>query len=227
MYVCMCVCASERCISRSLLSLHASFAQSLSPDIACACLSRRRKDGRKKKRRKKKRGKKEKKKKPDTSLRRAVAFRFPGRNQSPLNRGGAEIRAPPRAVASIPPRLQAPQPMPCPASCFFDCLFFVLQLIFSPLSLSPAGWRQNSVSLVAKPRLDPIKEKTLALFAHASLQREMSGLARPNFLEARHVVLATAGQREIEHRLNMNGNSERVLSSGQLCELDCYTREIL
>ena len=148
--MCVCVCVLPRDLFLARSSLHASFAQSLSPNIACACLSRRRKDGREKK----------KEKKPDTSLRRAVAFRFPGRNQSPLNRGGAEIRAPSRAVASIPPRL-APQPMPCPASCFFDCLFFVLQLIFSPLSLSPAGWRQNSVSLVAKPRLDPIKEKLL------------------------------------------------------------------
>lgn len=116
-------------------------------------------------------------KKTHTGLRRAVAFRFPGRNQSPLNRGVAEIRAPPRVVASIPPRL-APQSMPCPASCFFDCLFFVLQLIFSPLSLSPAGWRQNSVSLVAKPRLDPIKEKLL-LRLHASLQRECQACSPP------------------------------------------------
>lgn len=118
MYVCMYVCILQRDVFLARSSLHASFAQSLSPNIACACLPRRRKDGRRKK----------KKKKTGTSLRRAVAFRFPGRNQSPLNRGGAEIRAPPRVVASIPPRL-APQPMPCPASCFFDCLFFVLQFL--------------------------------------------------------------------------------------------------
>lgn len=108
--------------------------------------------------------KREARRKMKVSLRHAVAFHFPGRNRNPLNRGGAENRAPPRVVASILPRL-APQPMPCPASCFFDCLFFVLQLIFIPLSLSPAGWRQNSVSLVTKPRLDPIKGN---LLCHAS-----------------------------------------------------------
>ncbi|KAL0109144.1 hypothetical protein PUN28_014320 [Cardiocondyla obscurior] len=47
-----------------------------------------------------------------------------GERRSPLNRGEAEIRAPPRAVASIPSRL-APQPMPCPASCFFSIVCFL------------------------------------------------------------------------------------------------------
>lgn len=157
----VCVCVRDVFLARS--SLHASFAQSLLPNNI-AYPSRRRK--------------KMEEKNTDTSLRRAVASRFPGRNQSPLNRGGTEIRAPPRAVASIPPRL-APQPMPCPASCFFDCLFFVLQLIFSPLSLSPAGWRQNSVSLVAKPRLDPIKEKLLLCLLTLCFAKRTSGLASP------------------------------------------------
>lgn len=167
MYVYVCVCVRDVFLACS--SLHASFAQSLSPNNI-AYPSRRRK----------KMEKREEKKNTDTNLRRAVAFRFPGRNQSPLNRGGAEIRAPLRAVASIPPRL-APQSMPCPASCFFDCLFFVLQLIFSPLSLSPAGWRQNSVSLVAKPRLDPIKEKLLLCLLTLCFAKRTSGLASPFF----------------------------------------------
>lgn len=119
--MCICMCVYwQRDVFLARSSLHASFAQSLSPNIALRVSVSTQKRWREKE--------VQEKKKTDTSLRRAVAFRFPGRNQSPLNRGGAEIRAPPRAVASIPPRL-APQPMPCPASCFFDCLFFVLQFL--------------------------------------------------------------------------------------------------
>lgn len=196
MCVCVCVCFQNVFLARSSLYTHRSHNLSRLI-IACACLSRRRKkDGRKKK----------EKKKSDTSLRRAVAFRFPGRNQSPLNRGGAEIRAPPRVVASIPPRL-APQPMPCPASCFFDCLFFVLQLIFSPLSLSPAGWRQNSVSLVAKPRFDPIKEKlllcTLRFKENVRLLSSALPRMRGQTFSKLGMLYWLRRQREIENRLNM------------------------
>lgn len=50
-----------------------------------------------------------------SNFRRAVVFHSLGQNQSPLNRGAAEIPEPPRVAASIPPRL-APQPMPCPGA---------------------------------------------------------------------------------------------------------------
>lgn len=106
----------------------------------------------------------------------------------------------------------------------FFRLFVFCFAIFSPLSLSPAGWRQNSVSLVAKPRLDPIKKSTLALFARFASKR-MSGLPprvagmRPNFLEARHVVLATAATRD-RNRLNVNENSEYA-SLSQLYLRNC------
>lgn len=53
MYVCMYVCILQRDVFLARSSLHASFAQSLSPNIACACLPRRRKDGRRKKKKKK------------------------------------------------------------------------------------------------------------------------------------------------------------------------------
>ena len=83
---------------------------------------------------------------PKSNFRRAVVSHFPGRNQSPLNRGVAETPAPPRAVASIPPRL-APQPMPCPASFVFFFRIFFCQLIFKPSVFIPCRRRQN------KPRL--------------------------------------------------------------------------
>lgn len=124
-------------------------------------------------------------------FRRAVAFRFPGRNQSPLNRGEAEIRAPPRAVASIPPRL-APQPMPCPASCFsIVCFLFCnwfLALCLYPLQDGDkiaCHWSLSLASIPDKRRLASLRasisngERSAYAAAYAELSPRPSVTLRP------------------------------------------------